>query len=113
MSSDHQWFDHHEELLQFARVLVASDAITTPEEVIEFFERPRKWGGEHQLWDRAGRPGPPSSDDLAAARFAGTRMADGLRRRHAEESARWEVYLKLIEAREDHGTPLAGLPDST
>lgn len=111
--SDDRWFDDGDQVLRFARILVASDAFTEPDEVVDYFEEPWKWDGEYQLWERSGCPDPPSSDDLVNARFTGGSRRVELERKHAEESARWAVYLKLIEARdggEDGVPPLVVLP---
>jgi hypothetical protein len=44
----------------FAEILRAADLM--PHDEDEYFERPWKWGREHQAWVAAGRPRPPEDD---------------------------------------------------
>ena len=84
-----RWTDDHDALVGFARVLVQSNVLLSPEDVIEYFENPWYRSREHQIWHDAGRPLPPSSDDLAEARFLGSGpRANELTSKHADDTAR-------------------------
>ncbi|MDD4865739.1 MAG: hypothetical protein PHQ28_00980 [Mycobacterium sp.] len=93
------WYADSSEVVVLASVLVDADWLSTPRDVIEFFEKPWKWDDLHQLWTRAGRPRAPSGDDLAHSRQVGQgAWRRELERRHRDGSARWQALLDTLEA---------------
>lgn len=50
------WTEDRVEVLTFADVLVTADYLDTPRVVVDFFDKPFKWGNEHKLWVGFGRP---------------------------------------------------------
>lgn len=49
------WFESHDELLAFARALVAG-VMWSADELLAYLEKPWKWTEEHAAWIAAGRP---------------------------------------------------------
>jgi len=93
------WYADHGEVVSLASILVGLDRLSTPHDVIYFFEKPWKWDREFRIWDEAGRPLPPSSDDLAEARMLRTApQASELKRKYDDDTTRWDA---LIEAFDD------------
>jgi hypothetical protein len=93
--------------VSFARILVRCGVLLSPEDVIDYFEEPWKRAREFQIWDDAGRPWPPSRDDLAEARMLGSGpTASELKRKHSDATWQWNTFLGAIEAHEDGRAPL-------
>ena len=44
------------EVLTFGRILVAADWFDTPQNLLDYFEKPYKWDREHELWVGCDRP---------------------------------------------------------
>lgn len=85
--------------------------LLSADDVIDYFEEPWKWAPEYQIWDDADRPRPPSQDDLAEARMlGGGPAAHDLERRHSHDKQCWNAFLEVMEAYQNGGTPLVGLP---
>lgn len=64
------WSDFSRPVFDFAAVLRAADLM--PDDELEYWEKPRKWGRQHQLWVDAGEPRGPDGDaptSLAWQRF--------------------------------------------
>ncbi|MBF6422912.1 hypothetical protein IU436_29800 [Nocardia farcinica] len=57
------WYADHAALVGFAHILTAADWLTTPTEVIDYFDKPWKWDDLHTLWTAAGRPAPDTNPD--------------------------------------------------
>ena len=51
-----EWTLDHSNLVVFASVLVAADWLDTPQSVVDFFEKPWNWDGEHAIWHDHGEP---------------------------------------------------------
>lgn len=109
-SADVQWWEDHVRVVETARILVALDIFTCPEEVIGFFENPQASSGEHDLWVAAGRPHPACPDDLAEARVLGRGpRAEALRQKYDEDTARWSAFCDVMDAHLSGGAPLAAV----
>ncbi|MBC7299461.1 hypothetical protein [Nocardia salmonicida] len=52
------WYADHSTLVGFAHILTAADWLTTTTDVIDYFDKPWKWGEQHAQWAAAGRPEP-------------------------------------------------------
>ena len=89
--------------LAFARVLVEAGALVSPRSVIDYFEAPKRHDREHQIWTQAGRPTPPSADDLAQARMLG---AGSPLQQHRADTAGWNAFRHVLDAHHDRGAPL-------
>lgn len=50
------WFEDHDEVLAFARVLVEADGFTSQADLLYFFEKPWKWTADRDAWILAGEP---------------------------------------------------------
>jgi hypothetical protein len=105
------WYTSIEQTTRFARILVESGVLLSADDVVDYFEEPWKRTREYQIWDDAGRPRPPSPDDLAEARMSGTGpRASELERKYSHDRQQWNAFVGMVEAYEDGRTPLAGLP---
>ena len=62
------WYKDHDEFTDFARALVAANAINA-ETLLDYMERPWRWAEEHAAWVAAGRPAiaPVISDEKGAS----------------------------------------------
>lgn len=63
MSTETKWYETHDELIAFARVLDDLDVFDCPDDAIDFFETPWKWDDEYERWVALGRP--DDLDDIA------------------------------------------------
>jgi len=50
------WFDDHDEVLAFARVMVEGDTFPTQTDLLYYFEKPWKWSDDRDAWILAGEP---------------------------------------------------------
>lgn len=97
-----RWYADHHEVISLASVLVDAERLDTPREVIYFFEDPWKWSQAYGTWVAAGRPQPPSGDDLAQAHGLGAKgtLRHELERRHQDDTARWDEFIASLDAAE-------------
>lgn len=68
--TDDEWTTDRGELAGVGRMLIEAGYFSTPEDMLDYIEKPWKWSGERDLWVAAGRPS--SSDpgwELFAARL--------------------------------------------
>ena len=102
------WHTDQQQVLDFARILAAADAVTTAADALDYFERPHRFDPEHSLWTRSGRPRPPSADDLhAAALLTSTSpLAVALHRQHRATNTAWDAFCELLDALVHTGQPL-------
>ncbi|MCA2281834.1 hypothetical protein [Mycobacterium avium] len=92
------WYSHHDDVVALASVLVEADWLDTPHDVVDFFAKPWKWGAQWMIWAHAGRPFPPSSDDLAQAHLLGRgTLRRELERRYQDDTAQWEALTKAFD----------------
>lgn len=95
------WYSDHREVVDFASVMVDADRLSTPSDVVYFFEKPWKWDPDFAVWAAAGRPVGPSPDDLVQARQLGDgTMRRELERRYHDDSARWDAFIETLDASE-------------
>lgn len=94
------WYSDHHEVVSLASVLVDAEWLSTPRDVVEFFESPWKWEQQHGIWAAAGRPRSPSSDDLVQARLLGGQgtLRRELERRYQDDAARWQALVESLNA---------------
>ena len=93
------WYSDHREVVALATALAHADWLSTPQDVIDFFEKPWKWDDQFKIWAAAARPIPPSSDDLAQARLLGQgTMRRELERRIEDDAARWNALTEAFGA---------------
>ena len=98
LAGDHPWYVDHDDVVGLASVLVDADWLCTPHEVVEFFAAPWKWDDMFRIWVDAGRPYPPSSDDLAQASQLGRgTIRQELERRYEDDTARWESLIAALD----------------
>jgi len=50
------WFDDHDEVMAFARVMVEGDAFPEQTDLLYYFEKPWKWTKERDEWIEDGEP---------------------------------------------------------
>jgi len=107
LSDVEPWYANNDDVVAFASVMVDADWLSTPHDVIEFFARPWKWENEWTIWALAGRPHPPSPDDLAQARMLGGNgtLRQELERRHRDDTARWDEFTESLDALDNSGQP--------
>lgn len=106
-----QWYANSEQIISFGRILAASQALLSADDAIAYFEEPWNRTPEFDIWDGAGRPRPPSADDLAEARMYGPGpRADELNQAYSDARQKWDAFVLVLEAYEDGQTPLAALP---
>jgi DNA-binding transcriptional MocR family regulator len=66
------WYAELDQMNEFAHVLVESDLIVEPSELIYYYEKPWKWEPEHKIWRSRGKPlrpypeGQPKTSDADA-----------------------------------------------
>lgn len=53
---EREWTASDDEVVAFARDMVAADFIDTVDGLLEFFEKPWHWDREHAWWVANGRP---------------------------------------------------------
>ncbi|MBZ4508565.1 hypothetical protein GBP98_24845 [Mycobacterium avium subsp. hominissuis] len=93
------WYADHGEVVALASVLVDADWLSTPRDVVDFFEKPWKWDDQFKIWVAAGRPQPPSPNDRVQARFLGQgTMRRELERRYQDDTARWEAFIESLDS---------------
>lgn len=91
------WYSDHREVVSLASVLVDADWLSTPRDVVYFFEKPWKWNDQFKIWAAAGRPLSPSPDDLTEARSLGRgTMRRELERRYQDDTARWDAFVESL-----------------
>lgn len=112
MSSEEiYWYNSREQIISFANILAASGVLLSADDAIEYFVEPWNRTSEFDIWDRAGRPRPPSPDDLAEARMCGPGpRADELNQAYSDDSQKWDAFVAVLEAYEHGEAPLAALP---
>lgn len=93
------WHIQHAQVLDFARILAAADALTSAADVLDYLACPDTFTREHDLWAQAGRPRPPCVDDVAEARTLGpsSPAAAGLRSRHRAADTAWRAFCDLLD----------------
>lgn len=101
------WYANNDDVVAFASVMVDADWLRAPHDVVEFFSRPWKWEKEWTIWALAGRPRPPSPDDLAQARMLGGNgtLRQELERRHRDDTARWDEFTQSLDVLDAGGEP--------
>jgi hypothetical protein len=101
------WSTDHDQVLGFARILTAAGVLESATDVLDYLEAPRTSDREHDLWTRAGRPHPPSDDDIAEARTLGANSPESiaLRQRHQAASSAWEAFCDLLDDFHHTGRP--------
>lgn len=55
---DGRWVADFDELATFAEILIATDFLASPRDVVDYFRTPSRWDPEHEVWVKAGRPRP-------------------------------------------------------
>lgn len=92
------WYSHHDDVVALASVLVEADRLSTPHDVVDFFAKPWKWSDQWMIWATAGRPLPPSPDDLAQARLLGPgTLRRELERSYQDDTAQWESLIQTFD----------------
>lgn len=96
------WYADHHNVISLASILVDADRLDTPREVIYYFEDPWKWSQAYDIWVAAGRPQPPSPDDLAEAQYLGPKgtLRHELEHRYQDDTARWSEFIESLDAAE-------------
>ena len=112
LSDVEPWYSHHDDVVALASILVEADWLTTPQDVVEFFTAPWKWGEQWMIWALAGRPLPPSQDDLAQAHLLGPgTIRRELERRYQDDTAQWEALIMTFDDSEVGDRPAPDQPD--
>lgn len=62
---DGRWVADFDEIATFAEVLVATDFLASPRDVVDYFRSPSRWDPEHDVGE--GRPAAPGDADMAGA----------------------------------------------
>jgi hypothetical protein len=65
------WRADKVQVLDFARILAATDVLTSATDALDYLAAPHRFDRDHALWARLGDPRPPSTDDLDGARLLG------------------------------------------
>lgn len=111
LSDVEPWYSRHDDVVTLAAVLVEADWLSTPQDVVDFFAAPWKWNKQFQIWALAGRPLPPSPDDLAQARMLGHgTLRQELERRYQDDTAQWESLTTALDELDSAPAP-DQLPD--
>lgn len=98
LSDVEPWYSHHDDVVALASALVEADRLSTPHDVVDFFAKPWKWSDQWMMWALAGRPLPPSPDDLAQARLLGPgTLRRELERRYQDDAAQWEALITTFD----------------
>ncbi len=93
------WYSDHREVVALASILVDADWLSTPRDVVDFFDRPWKYDDQLKIWAAAGRPQPPSPDIRTQARALGQgTVRRELERRFDDDAARWEALIESFDA---------------
>ena len=50
------WYNNLSDVVDFARALNNSGEFENPDEMLAYFERPRRWKGEHEAWEELDSP---------------------------------------------------------
>lgn len=68
--TEDEWTNDRGELVDVGRMLNDAGCFPTPEDVLNYFEKPWKWSNERELWVAADRPSPSDRGwELFAARL--------------------------------------------
>ncbi|MGD9622247.1 MAG: hypothetical protein AB7G47_19660 [Mycolicibacterium sp.] len=77
------WFADHSTVVSLAHVLVATDTLSSPTDVIDYFEKPHRYTSEYQIWHSCGRP--------------------------STQHPQWAVFADLLDAHHDGRPPVTAL----
>lgn len=77
------WFADHSTVVSFAHVLVVTDRLSCPTDVIDYFENPGSYTSEYEIWRSCGRP--------------------------SAQHPQWGAFADLLDVRDDGRPPLSGL----
>lgn len=56
------WYNDLSEVVTFARALNNADEFDDVDDVLNFFERPRRWKAEHEAWEELDSPEDDNED---------------------------------------------------
>jgi len=57
-----QWWEDGDDVHRFGVAMIDAGFLTTPIAVADYFESPRKWSREYEVWVEQGRPTDPRED---------------------------------------------------
>lgn len=102
------WYAEHRQVLDFARVLAAADALTTATDALDYLAEPHRFDRDHTLWTQLKHPRQPSTDDLDEARLLGptSPRAVALRQQHQAASDSWDTFCDLLDELQHTGRAL-------